>query len=240
MNVSTIEKLNNINKDFYNKTAIYFDNSRNYFWKGWDRVLEELQKKEIKSVLDIGCGNGRFYKFLRENLKEKFEYLGIDSNEYLLNKAAENITDLKAKFIKADILADPLSIITTEKHKLIVLFGVLHHIPSWNKRLEILSMAKELLSEDGILVLSFWNFKDEPKLNNKIAKWEVLDIEEKDLEENDFLVGWDRGVNALRYCHYFSKEEINRIVETLDLKLISLFNAEGENENLNTYVILGN
>ena len=81
----TIHKLNAINLDFYNKTAWFFDNSRNYNWEGWDIMLHRLGWRQAPTdswlnylvcwlrlhsektkpnqelqVLELGCGNGRF------------------------------------------------------------------------------------------------------------------------------------------------------------------------------------
>ncbi len=49
----------------YDELATDFSNSRAYPWNGWAKVkeyIEESQKKPF-SVLDLGCGNGRFAEF---------------------------------------------------------------------------------------------------------------------------------------------------------------------------------
>ena len=45
----------------YDAFAITFSNSRkNHSWPELDTIIEDMRKNEYTSVLDIGCGNGRF------------------------------------------------------------------------------------------------------------------------------------------------------------------------------------
>jgi 2-polyprenyl-3-methyl-5-hydroxy-6-metoxy-1,4-benzoquinol methylase len=66
VNDATRERLNTINREFYRVTAHDFDETRGQPWPGWKRVLPYL--KLPLSVLDVGCGNGRFGVFLAQNL----------------------------------------------------------------------------------------------------------------------------------------------------------------------------
>ena len=66
------------------KLGKYFDNSRNYAWKGWGKLIDdeeliiddEIRKNGKIRVLDLGCGRG----ILLENLREtkNVNGLGVD------------------------------------------------------------------------------------------------------------------------------------------------------------------
>ncbi|MGH9460977.1 MAG: methyltransferase domain-containing protein, partial [Vicinamibacteria bacterium] len=97
MDWSTILALNAINRDFYTQRAEEFAATRGGPWRGWRRLLEPLQAcEEPLSVLDVGCGNGRFGMFLRENLQKPFRYVGIEVSAAALESARENLSGMPA------------------------------------------------------------------------------------------------------------------------------------------------
>lgn len=93
--------LNNLNQKFYEKTAEEFSKTRQSPWSGWYLLLDALNDFLVPtsissgcplSVLDLGCGNGRFEKFLRGNLPISFTGTGIDSDEALLKEAKKSLS----------------------------------------------------------------------------------------------------------------------------------------------------
>jgi len=206
--------LNKLNRDFYLKTQEYFNTSRQFYWHGWKKLLPYLQGRTLK-VLDLGCGNGRFAKWLSQY--RKIEYTGLDQNQYLLNqipfgqKINQDITkpwDLKEKF------------------DLIVLMAVLHHIPGKTNRFNLLKKAKQLLNDNGLLIFTCWNFDPKKIVTN--------------LGRNDFLLSWKKNISALRYVHKFSDTEISWLIKNLKLKLLADFVSADSPSHSNRYLILTN
>src|SRR5690348_16330448 len=120
MTKDTIQLLNKVNQDFYNSISESFDNSRQYYWEGWNILWDFIihNNISIESILDLGCGNARFLKFLESRiyalchsgsvnsidiLNNKFRYIGMDNNQYLLNKA-QSIIRPNTLILKLDIL----------------------------------------------------------------------------------------------------------------------------------------
>ena len=76
-----------------------------------------------KRIVDVGCGFGDFFHFLKESGVEFDSYLGVDINEDLLGQARKKCKDSRASFLQLNILTDsppePLGDIS-------VMFGVLN------------------------------------------------------------------------------------------------------------------
>ena len=94
MDEITIKKLNKINLDFYNTTAKDFNESRQYFWQGWNSIIKYLDHFNKLKLLDLGCGNARFFQFLIKNIPNKnINYVGVDNNNELLGFAQEDFNN---------------------------------------------------------------------------------------------------------------------------------------------------
>ncbi len=237
MDNKTIKILNWINKEFYLKTQEYFNRTRRFYWQGWEKLLPYLQGRSLR-ILDVGCGNGRFGKFLEENIKS-VDYVGIDNNQYLLNEAKKTVK--QGKLINQDILEKwPIK----DKFDLIVFFGVLHHIPGKDRRLKLLEKTKSYLKPGGLLVFSNWHFKKFKRFNSYVISWKEfkernkLKLDLKQIEKNDYILDWKKGVTAYRYVHLVDDQEIKWLVSKLEMELVETFTADGKQGQGNKYVIL--
>jgi tRNA (uracil-5-)-methyltransferase TRM9 len=256
MNKKTINQLNQLNNDFYKSIAVDFSESRNYFWQGWHKVAQtiknEFDQKTI-NVLDVGCGNGRFAKFLDEEQIE-FKYYGLDSSKKLLNLASKQASlKTNTEFLEFDIIKELENDNFNQFFKentlrgtsnidqlfdLIVSFGVLHHIPSFELRKKFLISLSDQLSDDGILVVTAWQFLDNPKLKERLINFSEVGIEKTEVENNDYLLDWRRGEQAIRYCHLTTEEEMTQIIKESDLEIIEKYKADSKTNNLNQYYLL--
>lgn len=234
----TVTQLNQLNQKFYGQIAKDFDQTRQQPWSGWQQLLPLIEKSfpEELRVLDVGCGNGRFANFLQQSLpNHQVEYFGIDSSEELLSKAKEQTLLSTAKFAYHDLLHVDLATLD-QSFDLIVMFGVLHHIPSFELRQQLLLQLSKVLSPNGLLVFTAWQFDTLP---NILERSKLLaakhQIETTDLEPNDFLLDWQRGSHAIRYCHLTSDEELTQLTEPLQLQKVKSYFADGKNQHTNLY-----
>ncbi len=175
-----------LNKTFYNLVAKDFSDTRNkHYWDLFDLVFKQNKDERLEMddnfvfilgnlkqdfdgrdklrVLDLGCGNGRFAKYLSGRHNLRVEYLGIDNSENLLEIAKDNlkeVKDIKAIFDDCDITNIPLlkEKLSNEQFDLVVCIATLHHIPSREKRSEIINVLKEHLRSDGKMLITTWNF----------------------------------------------------------------------------------
>ena len=229
----TIHKILDLDKQFYYETGKDFSKTRQSAWKGWGSVVkffrQNFKNKENISILDLGCGNGRFYWFLK-NSQLNADYTGIDSNLYLLKEAKEKYPD--TFFKKLDIFLNISRI--TKRYDSVVGFGITHHLPSRELRLKWFSQVGNLVAPEGLIILTFWNF------DKKIKSTGIPGIIENDLKPNDYFLKWQNKENIYRYAHLYSKKELNEVQKTLlkdHFTLVNHFLADGKDNKSNTYYI---
>ena len=144
-----------INRRFYREAAEGFSATRQRPWEGWRRLLPDLRELGPASCLDLGCGNGRFPLFLAEEGLAPAAYLGIDGSAGLLAEARARLPVPSFSFAEMEIGELPPSL-PGQPFGLIVLFGVLHHVPGRESRRALLLDLEKRLAPGGLLIPSFW------------------------------------------------------------------------------------
>ena len=128
----------------------------------------------------------------------------------------------------------------------IVSFGFLHHIPSYRLRVRFVRELLAAAQPGGLVFLSFWRFGEDARLLSKARQGRAaavrqLPVVEAELEENDYLLGWQETSGAFRYCHHFSEQELRRlqceVLEGSSACLLASFDADGKSGNLNRYLV---
>ena len=126
---------------------------------------------------------------------------------------AARLARVHAEFLPADITApgwtEPLR--TRAPFDVALAAAVLHHIPAFELRCAVLSAIRTLLRPGGMLVLSSWQFQNDPRLEQKVVPWQRVDIDAGELEAGDTLIDWKRGGEGYRYCHLLSPAEIEQL-----------------------------
>ena len=247
MKPETVKTLREINRRFYADCAKDFSATRRRAWPGWQRVLEAVVRPGQGdsdpdwSVLDVGCGNGRFADSLAAWAGARpMLYTGIDFSAALLEEARQRVT-LNAEFHRLD-LPDGLGAWRPRYH-LVAAFGIFHHIPGRELRQQFASELIARVLGGGHLVLSLWRFLDKERFRDRCVSLaeplpRSLALDRDDLESGDALLRWGSRPGDLRYCHHFDDEEIAGLSGLPGVSVVDQFRADGEDGDSNHYLVL--
>lgn len=237
MDAELVNKLLVLNREFYSIFARDFSETRS---------AERLSVEPIKPylfdgarVLDVGCGNGRLAERLdREGYD--LSYLGMDVTPGLIeiaNARKPRLQHLAAEFRVGDLSERDWAEVVNESapFDVALVLAVLHHIPSFDLRRDVLCTVHKLLRPGGILVMSNWEFTRNPRLRKKIAPWHTLGIDERELESGDALLDWKRGGSGYRYVHQLTESEVQALAEESRFEILKQYYGD---EELNLWSIL--
>lgn len=246
MKFETIKALNQLNTTFYEQIAQDFNVTRQHFWPGWSHLMTFTQPLLPSSphILDVGCGNGRFASFIAPYFSEA-HYVGLDNNHHLLT-VAQNLSlppTFRAQWQHWDLVTSllensQLPPYLNSHFNLSVLFGVMHHIPSFDLRKQLLATLLNQTEDQGILVFTVWRFLDTERLAHKRVDFAQLGIDTQDLEPHDYLLDWKKGQIAYRYCHYIDDDELTLLLQDLPVRQSARFADDAKEGNVNLYMVL--
>jgi len=260
MDRDTLHALDDLNRRFYERHARTFDASRHRPWPGWERLLGHLPADSAPlSVLDLGCGNGRFGRFLRRRRGGPLRYRGVDRCRQLLRAAAAELRGggpslpdhdlldldlLDLDLLDIDLLDPDLDRrLEGERFDLVALFGVLHHLPGRDVRRRFLAHQLRRLRPGGRLAVSIWRRDLSPDFARKVVPWERIaaaaGIDRGQLEPGDHLLGWAGDRDHPRYCHFPDQDEIEGWTAEVGSAPIDRYAADGPTGHDNLYLIFG-
>ncbi len=160
-------------------------------WPEFNFLFENV--KENERVLDLGCGNGRFY----ENLKNT-NYTGIDNSEKLIEIARRNYEGVD--FRVASALDIPFK---DEEFDRVFSLAVLHHIPKEYHN-KFLKEVKRVLKNNGLLILTVWNLKDRKEKNDV-----------KIISEKEILIPWHGAED--HYFYIFNLKDLEELFKDFEI-----------------------
>ena len=237
MNRATQRALAAHNRSFYRAHAAAFSATRDHPWPGWERVARALPAAGPLRVLDVGCGNGRLGAFLRAQLGSRpLGYTGVDACDSLLREAGQRCPN--AVLVQSDLVEQPLvHALPAGPFDLVCAFGVLHHIPGFARRQELIEGLAGRLDPGGRLALAIWRFGDPPPFAaRRHDRHRHPHVDPGELEPGDHLVSWG-SEGAARYCHASDDHEIEALVARLSLDRCDDFTADGREGDLNRYLV---
>jgi len=241
MKDSTARALNALNQRFYSDSAEEFAATRSAPWPGWQTLLPLLRGRSRATILDVGCGNGRFASFLSATLGAPFLYCGIDASAPLLALAERALAGVPgARLLHADfVLETPESPLPAERFDCVAAFGLLHHVPQESMRRALIRALAERVAPGGLLALTFWDFAQDPRFQGKGVRDAAPELEDG-LDPGDVLLHWGEAKSPprLRYCHHIDEAEEARLLADLPLQPRLTYASDGRTGRLNRYRVL--
>lgn len=242
MDEETSRALNRLNLAFYREHAQEFSRTRARPWPGWGRLLEWLPPGPQR-VLDVGCGNARFARFLASHHPDA-GYVGVDASEPLLAEARARLpSTLAAGLQQADFVAEPPEqVLPPGPFSLVVLFGVLHGVPGEERRRALVEASAARLSRGGILALTAWRFAELPDLRRRIVPWPGPStpgprrLDPAHVDPGDHLIAWGEE-GALRYAHALDAPQLAQLTSGLPLVPVASYLDDGRDRQRNRYAV---
>ena len=232
MREEAINRLNDLNRTFYDELAEAFAASRGATEPGLERAFAQMQPGA--RVLDLGCGQGR----VAVQLPVGCEYVGLDFSTEMLAIARRQLTRIPARFVAGDLLDPGWPALVPGHYDWVLLRAVLHHIPGAENRQAIVKRAASCLTPQGRLLLANWQFLEIERLRRRLLPWDVVGLSPDDVEPGDYLLNWQREGYGVRYVHLIDEDEMASLAASAGLAVEMLFRADGHHNNLTLYAML--
>ncbi|MFA6991719.1 MAG: methyltransferase domain-containing protein [Candidatus Gracilibacteria bacterium] len=210
--------LKKVVEDYDNISEEFSQTRENYFWEDFEEIAPYLKDNAL--FADLGCGNGRLYKFINSK-NNKITYIGIDNNKNFLKRATDKY---HANFIYGDLIHLPLE---SNSVDIAAAIASIHHLPSKKLRKESLKEIHRILRNSGTFVITVWNlFKDRYKKyiwQSRLRKFYTFG--KYDLR--DTFIPWSKS-GVKRHYYAFKPEELKRLLEESGFEIIK----ETANDNI--------
>ena len=247
MQAEVIQQLLDINYQFYQTFGGAFAATRRRVQPGIRKVLEQIP--ENGHWLDLGCGSGALAQlWVKQGRQGGFH--GLDFSAVLLQEARELLAGkeidagLEIRFVEADLLSSEWPASLPRKHyDGILCFAAMHHIPAYEKSLQLVRQVRGLLMEGGLFIHSNWQFQHSPRLMARVQSWTQIGLQVEHLEEGDTLLDWRYALPGqsekvgYRYVHRFSENEFERLAHEGGFEIKDRFESDGEGGRLGLYQI---
>ncbi|WP_165053828.1 MULTISPECIES: class I SAM-dependent methyltransferase [unclassified Adlercreutzia] len=203
-------------------------------------------------VLDLGCGNLRFERFLAARAGRPVEAFAVDNCAPLVAQGArdEFPEDVRIRFQLLDVTgalhagADLVRALDAPACDLAVAFGLMHHVPTFDQRVRVLEALADHVRPGGHVAVALWQFARSDKLRAKAEAatargCAACGIDPEKLEEGDYLMGWQDEQDVFRYCHHFDEAEADALARAMGPRAreVARFSADGKDAPLNRYLV---
>jgi tRNA (uracil-5-)-methyltransferase TRM9 len=196
----------------YDPFAQTFSESRkDHPWPELTAVIADMQASGIVSILDIGCGNGRFLEEAEKLGYNPERYLGTDNSAGMIGEARKLHPD--HSFTVCDMVSIGILEEQYGTYDALLFLASYHHLTSREDRIETLKQAKKLLTPGGKIYMTNWNLLEQPRY----AK--------SHLGNGEFSI---KIGEYSRYYHGFTLTELQELLEEGGLQIIENRVFEGE------------
>lgn len=233
MTPQTAQILRHLNAQFYRSLADSFAASRAAPQPGFALLLDWLPVP-ADTLLDVGCGNGRFGHYLLAQQRIR-QVTGVDFSAELLQKARALLP--QATFIQGD-MTQPGFLASLGQFDTIACLAAMQHVPGRANRLALLQELAAHLRAHGRIFLANWQFMSSPRQQRKLRPWSEIGLTPADVEPDDYLLTWQRDGFGLRYVCQIDEAETTALATQAGLRILHQFRSDGQEGDLSLYTVL--
>ncbi len=178
------------NREFFDSMADQWDNIAFHDMDKIQKIVNLLDLRHSKNILDIGCGTGILLPFLKKNIPYDGKIIALDISSKMIERAREKYGNDQIEYICKDFFEYD----SKEGYDYAIAYSCLPHFV---ERRKFLLKAKEMLRKDGKLVIAHSESREKINCHHREMK---SDIEFKDLERIEELstLGKEIGLNVIR------------------------------------------
>jgi tRNA (uracil-5-)-methyltransferase TRM9 len=157
----------------YDHFASTFSKSRqDHPWPELDYIISDIREQGYTSMLDVGCGNGRFLEQMERGDWSVERYRGVDNSTGMIEEARKLHPEYS--FTVCDMLSFSAIIPTDQPTNplfdAIVFLASFHHLETPEERIQVLHDVKKLIAPGGRVYMTNWNLREQPKYE-KSHRW---------------------------------------------------------------------
>ena len=202
------EKLFKINtdivKDYFNKKAsLVFSEEEGKLEEKC--LLKFIPKKNFLSILDLGCGNGRWAKVLKNKISN---YVGVDFSETFITESKKLFNNNKNFSFHCMSAEEYLS---EEKFDIIFIIGLMTYMND-NQILKMIDNLKKMLSKSGRIIVRNVTLAEANKGRRVYDR--KLNIIEKFLGRKNYQIIRRTPEEEINFFHHFELERTSNIPNT--------------------------
>ena len=174
-------------QNIYNIIADDFNRTRYNVWNSVEKFINDFSINS--QFLEIGCGNGK-NMMLRQN-----NFIGCDNCEQFLKICInKNLNVIKCCATKLPF--------NNNSFDATISVAVIHHLSNYERRIQAIKEQVRVTKHGGKIFIEVWGFENNNRVINK---------------NQDSMVPWKyKGKTYNRYYHFFKKDEIIDIVNSID------------------------
>lgn len=175
-------------------------------------ILKYLDGFKDPKILDLGAGTGRYSGYLAS--------LGYDVTAVELIKHNYKHITLNYPLVKAFLgNALDLSKFDSESFDLIIMFGPIYHLNSFDEKVKALNEAKRILKKDGLLFICYY-MNDYAIIKHGFIDG-FLDEEPNSYDINYHVIDKEKNLYS-----YYRLEDIDELNSIVGLKRIDIFTQD--------------
>lgn len=115
-------------------------------------VAEHLLDRPLRSVLDVGCGEGAWFVPLQKH-RPRARYLGLDPSPYVVRRFG------RSRNVRAGSFGDLSSLAIGQEFDLVVCSDVLHYVPTRELDAGLAGLSRML---SGVAYIEVMTVEDDP------------------------------------------------------------------------------
>jgi ubiquinone/menaquinone biosynthesis C-methylase UbiE len=163
--------------DVYESIAPHFSHTRKTLWPGVVRFLRSCARKGPHTVLDVGCGNGKYLWGVSEGKKEKESLskgliVGVDVSAKLVrltqskatSRSGSSSSGIQPELCVCDNLRLPFR---GQLFDYALSVAVIHHLATEERRIQAVREILRVLRPGGSLLVYVWSFEQGGRVKGK-------------------------------------------------------------------------